>query len=196
MPIWRLTGGSREARACVSHRLRQRLRDRSAARRAAGRPQLARKNALRPLRRTALAARPLPRRARRTNAVGSTASARPSRIGATSAKIDIGLWRTAPRASKPSSRIAPLRWDPIPIPDETLSFLQGVRTMTTAGDAGTQAGMGAHVYLITRSMQDEYFYNADGELLFVPAAGRTAALRPSSASSTSSPARSPSSRAA
>ena len=43
--------------------------------------------------------------------------------------------------------------------------------MTTAGDAGTQAGMGAHVYLITRSMQDEYFYNADGEMLFVPQQG-------------------------
>ncbi len=31
--------------------------------------------------------------------------------------------------------------------------------------------MGAHVYLITRSMQDEYFYNADGEMLFVPQQG-------------------------
>ena len=85
-------------------------------------------------------------------------------------KIDIGLWRTAP-AVEAELPLAPLRWDPIPIPDETLSFLQGVRTMTTAGDAGTQAGMGAHVYLITRSMQDEYFYNADGELLFVPEQG-------------------------
>ena len=31
--------------------------------------------------------------------------------------------------------------------------------------------MGAHVYLVTRSMEDEYFYNADGELLFVPQQG-------------------------
>jgi homogentisate 1,2-dioxygenase len=43
--------------------------------------------------------------------------------------------------------------------------------MTTAGDAGTQAGMGAHVYLVTRSMEDEYFFNADGEMLFVPQQG-------------------------
>ena len=28
-----------------------------------------------------------------------------------------------------------------------------------------------HVYLITRSMQDEYFYNGDGEMLFVPQQG-------------------------
>jgi len=65
-----------------------------------------------------------------------------------------------------------MRWDPIPVPNEAISFLEGVRTMTTAGDAGNSAGMGAHVYLITRSMQDEYFYNADGELLFVPQQGK------------------------
>ncbi len=46
-----------------------------------------------------------------------------------------------------------------------------MRTITTAGDAGAQPGMAAHVYLATRSMQDEYFYNADGELLFVPQQG-------------------------
>jgi homogentisate 1,2-dioxygenase len=34
-----------------------------------------------------------------------------------------------------------------------------------------QLGMGAHLYLITRSMRDEYFYNADGEMLFVPQQG-------------------------
>ena len=26
--------------------------------------------------------------------------------------------------------------------------------------------MAAHVYIVTRSMRDEYFYNADGELLY------------------------------
>jgi homogentisate 1,2-dioxygenase len=39
--------------------------------------------------------------------------------------------------------------------------------MTTAGDVHTQTGMAAHVYLITRSMIDQHFYNADGEMLFV-----------------------------
>ncbi|OCC01376.1 homogentisate 1,2-dioxygenase [Labrys sp. WJW] len=86
------------------------------------------------------------------------------------AKADIGLWRTAP-APEVEVPIAPLRWDPLPIPAEPVSFLEGVRTLTTAGDAATHAGMGAHVYLITRSMVDEYFYNADGELLFVPQQG-------------------------
>jgi homogentisate 1,2-dioxygenase len=85
-------------------------------------------------------------------------------------KAEIGLWRTAP-AVEVEVPIAPMRWNPIPLPDESISFLQGIRTITTAGDAGSQAGMGAHVYLITRSMADEYFYNADGELLFVPQQG-------------------------
>ncbi|HEY5130049.1 MAG TPA: homogentisate 1,2-dioxygenase [Bradyrhizobium sp.] len=82
-------------------------------------------------------------------------------------KADIGSWRTAP-ANEVDVPIGPMRWSPIPIPHDPLNFLQAVRTITTAGDVGTQTGMGAHIYLITRSMKDEYFYNADGELLFVP----------------------------
>jgi homogentisate 1,2-dioxygenase len=85
-------------------------------------------------------------------------------------KVDIGSWRTAP-APETETPLAPMRWDPIPIPNEALSLIDGIRTITTAGDAGSQAGMGAHVYLITRSMQDEYLYNADGEMLFVPQQG-------------------------
>lgn len=85
-------------------------------------------------------------------------------------KADIGLWRTAP-AHEVDVPIAPMRWSPIPLPEEKLSFIEGIRTITTAGDAGSQAGMGAHVYLATRSMVDEYFYNADGEMLIVPEHG-------------------------
>ena len=85
-------------------------------------------------------------------------------------QADIGLWRTAP-AHEVDVPIAPMRWDAIAIPSEALTFVQGIRTMTTAGDAGSQAGMGAHLYFVTRSMEDEYFYNADGELLFVPQQG-------------------------
>ena len=83
---------------------------------------------------------------------------------------DIGLWRTAP-APETSLPIAPYRWDPMPIPTEPMTFVEGVRTMTTCGDAASQAGMGAHLYFITRSMTDEYFYNSDGEMMFVPQEG-------------------------
>ena len=48
--------------------------------------------------------------------------------------------------------------------------------MTTAGDALTQAGMAAHVYVVNRRMTDDYFFNADGELLIVPQVGRSRRL--------------------
>jgi homogentisate 1,2-dioxygenase len=85
-------------------------------------------------------------------------------------RADAGLWRTAP-CDEADTPIAPLRWDPIPLPDAPLSFVDGIRTITTAGDARAQCGMGVHVYLATRPMRDEYFYNADGELLIVPQEG-------------------------
>src|SRR6202789_3743262 len=86
------------------------------------------------------------------------------------AKVDAGSWRTAP-CHEFDLPIAQLRWDPAPIPKENKTFLQGVQTMTTAGDANTQAGMAANVLLINQSMGDQHFYNADGEMLFVPQQG-------------------------
>ena len=83
-------------------------------------------------------------------------------------RIDKGLMRTAPAAREESDLpIGQLRWGPIPIPHEKLTFVSGLRTMTTAGDAETRAGMAAHVLLVTASMGNEYFFNADGELLIV-----------------------------
>ena len=82
------------------------------------------------------------------------------------AKMDRGLWRIAP-CHEHEIALGQLRWDPLPIPNDALTFVTGVRTITTAGDAGTQTGMAAHIYVITRSMVDQSFYNADGEMLFV-----------------------------
>ena len=79
---------------------------------------------------------------------------------------ELGHWRTAP-CHEVDVPIGPLRWSPTPLPSAPVSFIEGMRTMTTAGDAGTQTGMAAHVYLATRSMTDEVFWNADGELLIV-----------------------------
>jgi homogentisate 1,2-dioxygenase len=87
-------------------------------------------------------------------------------------KRDGGLWRTAP-CHEHEIALGQLRWDPMPIPtDEQLTFVTGLRTVTTAGDAGTQTGMAAHVYVITRSMTDQTFYNADGEMLVVLQQGK------------------------
>ncbi len=85
-------------------------------------------------------------------------------------RCSAGEWRTAP-CCEVEVPPAPMRWDPIPFDSSPVSFLEGMRTITTAGDAGAMAGMAAHVYCATRSMEDEVFYNADGEMLIVPQEG-------------------------
>lgn len=86
-------------------------------------------------------------------------------------EIELPHWKTAPHVVRHGLPLGQLRWDPTPIPDEPLTFLTGMRTMTTAGDVFTQAGMAAHIYLVTESMVDEVLINADGELLVVPQQG-------------------------
>ena len=85
--------------------------------------------------------------------------------------IEMPYFRSAPTLGESRLPLAPLRWDPAPIPDQPLTFLTGMRTISSAGDVATQTGFAAHVYFVTRSMTDEYFYNADGELLVVPEVG-------------------------
>jgi homogentisate 1,2-dioxygenase len=85
-------------------------------------------------------------------------------------EADAHLWRTAPCAEVVSPP-APLRWGPLPIPGTPQSFVEGICTMTAAGDARSHTGMSAHLYVATRSMEHEYFYNADGEMLIVPQQG-------------------------
>ena len=85
-------------------------------------------------------------------------------------EIDPGLWRTAP-CEEVSVPPAPMRWNPVSIPSKKMTFLEGIHTVTTAGDAGSQAGMAAHIYFVTNSMDNDYFYNADGEMMFVPQQG-------------------------
>lgn len=82
-------------------------------------------------------------------------------------KVDRGFIRTGPEREEHDLPIGQLRWSPIPMPNEALSFVEGLRTVTTAGDSDAQAGMAAHVALVTRSMENEYFFTADGELLVV-----------------------------
>ena len=86
-------------------------------------------------------------------------------------RVDAGLIRSAPCHDESDLPIGQMRWGPVPTPSEKVTFLQGLRTMTTAGDVNTQAGMAAHIYVATASMQDQYIFNADGEMLFVPQQG-------------------------
>jgi homogentisate 1,2-dioxygenase len=87
------------------------------------------------------------------------------------AKVDLPFWKSAPHRDV-EMPIGQLRWSPIPYPQEATTFLTGMRTMTTAGDTDTQTGMAAHMYLVTQSMRDEAFWNADGEFLIVLQEGR------------------------
>ena len=116
---------------------------------------------------------PSPRRAARTSGPGATASGPRSSTPADFAEIELPLLED--RAA-----IVPRRDEPRPVPlgpdadaaTQELTWITGMRTMTTAGDVNIQVGMASHVYLVTRSMEDEYFFSADSELLIVPQEGR------------------------
>jgi homogentisate 1,2-dioxygenase len=87
-------------------------------------------------------------------------------------RTELPFWKTAPHVVDHGLPLGQLRWDPVPIPDAELTFLTGMRTITTAGDVYTQVGMASHVYLVTAPMVDDYLFNADGELMIVPETGR------------------------
>ena len=85
--------------------------------------------------------------------------------------FDLPLWRSAPLHKDASLPLGQRRWAPHPMPTAPTTFLQGMRTITTAGDVASQNGMASHVYLANAPMKDEYFFDADGELLLVPQMG-------------------------
>jgi homogentisate 1,2-dioxygenase len=86
-------------------------------------------------------------------------------------KIDLPYWKSAPNVDPDVISLGQYRWDPVET-QEGLTWLTGMRTMTTAGDVNTQVGMASHIYLVTESMKDAYFFSADSELLVVPQEGR------------------------
>src|SRR5271170_8030134 len=49
-------------------------------------------------------------------------------------------WKSAPHVANHDLSLGPLRWIPIPMPSESVTFLTGMRTITTAGDALRQVG--------------------------------------------------------
>jgi homogentisate 1,2-dioxygenase len=87
-------------------------------------------------------------------------------------KIDLPYWKSAPHRPADIASLGQYRWDPVPHSDVPLTWLTGMRTMTTAGDVNTQTGMASHVYLVNSSMKDTYFYSADSEFLVVPQQGK------------------------
>ncbi|MBT2132287.1 homogentisate 1,2-dioxygenase [Aliiroseovarius lamellibrachiae] len=86
-------------------------------------------------------------------------------------KIDMPYWKSAPCVDPDVVSLGQYRWDPIET-QKGLNWITGMRTVTTAGDVNTQVGMATHVYLVTESMVDDYFFSADSELLVIPQEGR------------------------
>ena len=95
---------------------------------------------------------------------------RPSVVQGDYTAIDNGLIRTAPITEVPTPPTM-LRWDPIDVPTKPTDFVDGLITMAANGNANGQAGIGIHVYVANKSMDKRFFYNADGEMLFVPQQG-------------------------
>ncbi|WP_278924052.1 MULTISPECIES: homogentisate 1,2-dioxygenase [Pseudophaeobacter] len=87
-------------------------------------------------------------------------------------KIDLPYWKSAPCIDPDLASLGQYRWDPVAHDGQKLTWLTGMKTMTTAGDVNTQVGMATHVYLVTESMQDAYFFSADSEMLVIPQEGR------------------------
>ena len=85
--------------------------------------------------------------------------------------VDRPYWHSAPHIVPHGLALGQLRWSPTPMPSEQTNFLDGIRTITTAGDVQGQSGMAAHVYAFNTDMADDYFFNADGEVLVVPEEG-------------------------
>lgn len=82
-----------------------------------------------------------------------------------------GLWETAPQQGAPLPAV-PLRWDPLPFPEKPQTFIEGIVTFASNGDAGMRQGSAVHLYACNRSMDDSYFVNADGDMLILPQHGQ------------------------
>ncbi len=64
-----------------------------------------------------------------------------------------------------------LRWDALPLPKEKTNFLAGLVPLVTNGSAADRAGSTLFLYAFNEGMGDTFFYDADGELMFVPELG-------------------------
>lgn len=95
---------------------------------------------------------------------------RPSAMHKPFRPVEAGLLRSGPFNEVPPTPNQ-MRWRPMPIPSAPTDFVSGIVTLGGNGDPSIQAGAAIHVYAANQSMQDRFFYDADGELLIVPQLG-------------------------
>ena len=65
-----------------------------------------------------------------------------------------------------------LRWDPSAPPSPGTDLIDGMTTMLSTRDPADLEGVAVHLYAANRDMTARVFVDADGELLFIPQAGR------------------------
>jgi homogentisate 1,2-dioxygenase len=96
---------------------------------------------------------------------------RPSVLHQPFRQIDNKLFKSSP-FNEVVTTPNQLRWDPLPVPSGPTDFVDGITTIAGNGDSFSQVGMAVHIYACNKGMGNRYFYNADGEMLFVPEMGR------------------------
>ncbi len=64
-----------------------------------------------------------------------------------------------------------LRWDPLPMPEGPTDLIDSLVTMVANRDPAELEGVAVHIYRANRDMEDRFFVDADGELLFIPQMG-------------------------
>lgn len=96
---------------------------------------------------------------------------RPSVVQGHYEPIADGLLRTAPCEEVPPNP-QPIRWNPLPEWPDNRDLIDGMVSFLTNGDASMRSGSAVHLYHCSKSMEAEAFYNADGDMLFVPQKGR------------------------
>jgi homogentisate 1,2-dioxygenase len=95
---------------------------------------------------------------------------RPSVVHSHFKKIDARSFKGRP-AENVSVSPEQMRWNPLPLPKEKTDFVSGLTTVAANGNAFSCRGSAVHVFAINSSMEDRFFYDADGELLIVPEHG-------------------------
>lgn len=65
-----------------------------------------------------------------------------------------------------------MRWDPLPLPEHPVDWLDGLHTLMGNGSAEDGAGVSVHLYACNRPMTGRALRNADGEMLIVPQQGQ------------------------
>ncbi len=96
---------------------------------------------------------------------------RPSVLHSPFSQIDRRLFLGKPEPEFLPASPEQCRWDPQPMPSQPTDFIEGLATVASNGNSSSWRGGAAHLYAINKSMTEKFFYDADGDLLFVPQSG-------------------------